>query len=377
MSVRKREFIAENRVASYIRTWNIPSELQQGNPYWNSDMVKAEYLTDLIIAFALIDRTDGSSIYIPQLRSRPQFSLWDEIAALKLKHPHLRVNLSVGGWGAEGFSDMTFNASLRSAFVSNVCDWLERYDLDGVDIDWEYPVGPAWGQEIKSRPQDRRNWIALLKDLRNALNRLETEIGKRYSLSACIPASEWFVSVNDTAAAAEIVDALKLMAYDYYGSWSSTTGHHSNLYNNPDDPYNGGWSTDQALNAFLAANVPPEKIMLGFGFYGRAFGGVAPGPGGNGLYQPFGWLPFEFGSISWDQLKELLKPDSGYTRYWDEKAKAPFLYNGDTWISYTDEEQIKLLCDYAKSKNLGGVFTWEYIHDIDAELLQILYENSR
>jgi len=372
------------RISTYIRTWPIPPESHAGgNPYWNAGMVKGEYLTDIIIAFALLDKNDVSEPYIPELRPLdgwPMFSnIWNEVAALKEKYPHLKANISVGGYGADGFSDMADDKALRASFIEKICKWLEERDLDGIDIDWEYPVGPEWGQEIKSRPADKQNYIALLQDLRNALDVLGEKTGKRYGLSTAVSASGWFVKANDVKAAARIVDSLKLMAYDYYGGWNQTTGHHANLYNNPHDPAWGGWSTDQALNEYLWAGVPANKIVLGVGFYGRSWQGVEPGSYEDtpGLFQPYKSLPFEQGTISWTSIAGYLKPGSGFSRYWDDLAQAPYLYNGDIWISYTDEQQIKILTNYIKEKKLGGVFVWEYGHDINAELLEILARNSR
>jgi chitinase len=245
-----------------------------------------------------------------------------------------------------------------------------------VDIDWEYPVGPEWGAEIKTQPADRANYVSLLSELRAALDTLGAETGKRYGLSTAVPASPWFPKVNDVVAVSKIVDGLKLMAYDYYGGWSKQTGHHANLSNNPDDPDWGGWSTEQALQVYLDAFVPREKIMLGIGFYGHAWQGVEAGPYEDtpGLYQPWKSLPWDQGTVSYLEIKKLLEPGSGYTRYWDALAQAPYLYNGDIWISYTDEEQIELLAQYAKERRLGGVFVWEYGHDINAELLKVLAE---
>jgi chitinase len=143
----------------------------------------------------------------------------------------------------------------------------------------------------------------------------------------------------------------------------------------------GGWSTDQALRLYLAARVPPEKIILGVGFYGRAFQGVGGGSSNDGLYQRYKSLPntppYDEGTISYVELEKLLRPGSGFTRYWDDRAKSPYLYNGDMWITYTDEQQIKLLTAYVKEKGLGGVFTWEYAHDMNGTLLKVLAENSQ
>jgi len=75
-----------------------------------------------------------------------------------------------------------------------------------------------------------------------------------------------------------------------------------------------------------------------------------------------------------------LRPDSGFTRYWDDAAKAPILYhptlNGGTFVSYCDQEQLKYQVAYAKENGLGGVFYWEYANDMEADLLQTTYERS-
>jgi chitinase len=388
-SMGKGGTVGEPKVSSYIRTWPIPPAFHgKDSPYWNAGMIKGEYLTDLIVSFALLDKDDVTLPYIPELRpledGTPMFTgIWDEIAALKEKYPHLKINVSVGGYAADGFSDMANDPKLRAAFIGNACNWLETYNLDGIDVDWEYPVGPEWGSDIKVRPADKQNYISLLQDLRDAMDELGAKTGKRYGLSTAVPASGWFPKANDVKAAARIVDTLKLMSYDYYGGWSQTTGHHSNLSNNPHDPAWGGWSTQQALDEYIWAGVPPGKIMLGIGFYGKAWAGVERGPYEDtpGLYQPYKSLPnsapFYEGTISWTSISELLKPGSGYKRYWDDMAQAPYLYNGDIWISYTDQEQIKTLTDFAKEQKLGGVFVWEYCHDMNAELMKVLAENAQ
>ena len=366
-------FTGETAVSSYIRTWALDPMFQKGSPYWDASMVKAEYLTDLIIAFALIDGGDKHTIYVQRRSS----DLWDEVAALKSNYPHLKVSISVGGYGADHFSDMAHDPDLRAKFVAGVVDWLNRYDMDGVDIDWEYPVGPSWGQSIKSRSEDRRNYLSLLRDLREALNTLGAKTGKYYTVSTAVPSSSWFVSAINVLAVSDVVDTLKLMSYDYYGPWSSTTGHNANIFKNPKDK--NGWSTDQGVNLYLRAGVPPHKIHMGVAFYGRAYAGVRPGSKKDGLFQSFSSIPFRQtqGYVTWSQIEEMLQPDSGFTRYWDDVAKAPYLYDGDVWVTYTDQQAIKELVDYSKKKGLGGFFSWEYGTDMYADLLKSLYENAQ
>ncbi len=52
----------------------------------------------------------------------------------------VEVIISVGGWGWEKqFEQMAANAETRAAFVDNLVAFVDEYDLDGADIDWEYP----------------------------------------------------------------------------------------------------------------------------------------------------------------------------------------------------------------------------------------------
>jgi chitinase len=363
------------RLAAYIRsTWSIPADTRlNGKSSWAASQIKGEYLTDLMLSFALINASGKSDIYF-----NTTSGLWTEITALKTQYPNLRINLSIGGWGADHFSDMADDSRLRAGFIINVMKYLKDNNLDGMDIDWEYPVGPPWGQEIKSSPRDRENWVTLLKELRLALNTLGEETGKRYYLSACVPSATWFTGTNDVSGAAQWVDSLKLMAYDHYGSWSDTTGHHANLYRNPGDP--NGWSADQAVQAYLRAGVPPEKLMLGIATYGKEWTGIAAGNNPNlpGLFVKRNSAnTYKRGAEIGHNpsIKNYLK-NAEYTRYWDDVSKAAFLYNpnisGGHWICYTDEEQIKLIGAYAKEKNLGGIFYWEYAWDMEGDLLKAM-----
>jgi chitinase len=352
--------LGDATVAAYLSTWS----------NWTADSIKGEYLSDIIIAFALIDKTDGYSLYMPD--GGGLAPVMAKFAAIKAKHPHIKVTVSVGGATESGFSAMAADANKRAGFVANVCNWLKIYDLDGVDIDWEYPVRPLSGGA--NRPQDRGNYITLLRELRAAMDELGGETGKQYKLSTAVPAQDWFVTSGqgvDIKTVSEIVDGLKLMAYDYNGSWNNTTGHNANL--------NRGtgiwWSTHDAVTAYISAQVRPEKIIMGVAFYGQAWNNVGAGNNANlpGLNQSGA----HNGTPSWTSIKgTYLKPDSPYARYWDSNAKAPFLYNGSHWISYTDHEQIKEIAAYAKTNKLGGLFAWEYAHDMEADLLKTMAESS-
>ncbi len=330
------------KVAVYINTWQS----------WKAESVKGNYISDLILAFALIN-TNNSSI---QMNG---FSGWNEVAELHNTYPDLKITVSVGGANEKKFPDVTANSEKRAVFIANICQFVNSHKLDGVDIDWEFPNSGQFA-----------GYIALLRETRDALDEMQKETGKRYSLSSAVSA-EYNASMIE---AAKIVDSLKIMNYDYYGSWSNTTGHNANLYNNPRKQ--SEQSTDKSIRSYLNAGIPPEKIMLGAAFYGKVWNGVSPGGYEPGLYQAYTTYGAE---PAWAAIKSYLKEGSGYTRYWDNAAKAPFLYNTDSkrWVTYSDKEQMQCLAAYAKEKKLGGVFAWEYSQDSGAELLQVLAKSFK
>lgn len=53
---------------------------------------------------------------------------------------NVTVSLSVGGWtGSKNFSPMVAQADRRKIFINKLVSYIKKFDLDGIDIDWEFP----------------------------------------------------------------------------------------------------------------------------------------------------------------------------------------------------------------------------------------------
>lgn len=63
-----------------------------------------------------------------------------KIPQLRKQNPNLKVLLSVGGWGARGFSGAAATKDTRAVFIQSAQEIIAKYGLDGIDLDWEYPV---------------------------------------------------------------------------------------------------------------------------------------------------------------------------------------------------------------------------------------------
>lgn len=149
------------------------------------------------------------------------------------------------------------------------------------------------------------------------------------------------------------LDLYNLMGYDYAGSWDTTSGHQANLYANPSDPTATKFSTEAALDDYLAAGVPASKIVLGMPIYGRAFEQTA-GIGQN--YTGVGSGSWENGV--WD-YKAL--PKAGATLITDSVAGATYSYDNSSseLISYDTPAMVQTKVAYLQAKGLGGSMFWE------------------
>jgi chitinase len=164
------------------------------------------------------------------------------------------------------------------------------------------------------------------------------------------------------------LDWVNVMAYDFFNSLTATTGHQAGLYR-----AQFATATDRNGNAavkqYLAAGVPPEKIVLGVPFYGRGFTGVTAR--NNGVNQPYERYEDDH---SYAELSEKFIGKQGFVRYWDERADAPYLWNSTsrTLISYDDPQSIAIKACYVREHRLGGMMFWDLGSDRHDELLDVI-----
>ncbi len=285
---------------------------------------------------------------------------------LKTRNPSLKVLVSVGGWTWSGnFSDMALTPQSRKRFIDSAVAFLERYGLDGLDVDWEFPGQK--GLNNVNRPEDRENCTALLAEARAALDRAGQAAGKRYMLTMATEAADEWLDHTEMDKAQRYLDFVNLMAYDQFQESSdSTTGHHAPLFTNPANPKKV--SAASMISHFIAAGVSAEKLVLGVPFYGHAWGDVPPAA--HGLYQP-GKEPSPRLRASFRNIRENLTDRDGFVRYWDEASRAPYLYNSEkrVFVSFEDEESVRLKARFAVDRGLAGIMFWEYSGDTNGRLL--------
>jgi chitinase len=268
-----------------------------------------------------------------------------QLQKLKNKFPNLRILISLEGHSAD-FADDAQPAN-RAAFVTSCIDTFLKGKFapgitvpglfDGIDLDWEYPHQP-----------DAANYVALLKEFRRQMDTVRPGL----LLNVAVGSSPHVYEGTDMAEISRLVDRIGLMTYDMSGPWSETTGFVAPLTADP--TYKGG-TVANSIDAYLAAGVPAEKLLMGVPFYGYGWHQVPEDD--NGLAQEgspiHGDRPYSY--------IESLAPTS--TVYRDPESQTPWLFDGDIFWTYDDPLSISRKAQYALDHQLGGLMIWELGED--------------
>lgn len=327
-------------------------------------------LTVLIYAFINVSKDGLCASDNPALDEK-NFAALREI---KKQFPNLEILLSVGGYAHSAyFSDAAASEDSRRAFAQSCLSLLAQAGFDGLDIDWETPVSGGLPENVH-RPEDKQNFTLLLLELRRALD-AQAKSRRPYRLSVALPAVSTELDKFEPDKFAPAVDWITLMAYAYFTSESKITHLNASLYPVQADPdrHKEAVNGNAAVQAYLSAGIPPQKIALGVPFYGRAWKDVPPA--NDGLFQPAGgpFVDLSFpevwskdGEITYKGLSESYL--STWPRYWQAEAVQPWLYNPalEVMVTYDDPQSLGLKTDYVRSNQLGGVAIWQ-INGDDAQ----------
>ena len=269
-----------------------------------------------------------------------------QLFLLKKSNRQLKTLLSIGGWTySSTFPAAASTAQTRALFASSAVRLLADLGFDGLDVDYEYP----------SSPSEANNFLLLLQAVRSALDAYAAQHapGHHFLLTIASPAGPANYNLLPLGAIASTIDFFNLMAYDYAGSWDTLAGHQANLRPNPANNGSTPFSTSAAVAAYVAAGVPPRKIVLGMPLYGRAFE-ATDGPG-----KPYTGV----GSGSWEagiwDYKVL--PLAGGTVKSDDVAGATYSYDAGKreMISFDTVDMVKKKVAYLKGQGMGGSMFWE------------------
>jgi len=344
------------RVIAYVTQWNWPGT---DDPMVEGDAVAdvdVSTVTHINYAFGHIVNAQGSS-YTSGFTGAVDVPDPDKLRALvnlKKQNPDLKVLLSVGGWGMDGFCPICHDATLIDNFVKSCVEIVKEYGLDGIDLDYEYPgtSGDKYdkltcphamaegGANESSGYQDGEAYLDMFRAFR-----ANPEFGWDYLLTIASGVGyDWMCSVS-CGEMGDWLDFINIMCYDLYGDWTDHSEFNANLY--PSATNN--LSYDVVCKRLAMRGYPKDIMNIGIPIYGRD---RVAGKG------DASWLTY-------DQISELL--DKGLTTALDPTTKASLAtgtVDGRRYeITYDDIADIDLKAEWIQDNGFGGAMYWEYSQD--------------
>lgn len=340
------------KVVCYFTNW---AWYRQGEGKYTPDDIDDTLCTHVVYGFAVLNR-DTLTIKTHDSWADIDNRFYARVVELRAKGIH--VTLAIGGWNdslGNKYSKLVLDPTARARFVKHVVEFIDKYNFEGLDLDWEYPV--CWQVECdKGSPKEKQGFTELVKEL-------ATEFRPRgWLLSAAVSPSKKVIDAGyDVPTLAEYFDWIAVMTYDYHGQWDKQTGHVAPLYYVPGDTYDY-FNANFTLRYWIEQGAPAKKLVMGMPMYGQSFSltdstktGLnqkAGGPGQAGQYTRAA------GFLAYYEICQKVNT-GGWTVVRDTDGRiGPYAYSGSQWVSYDDVADIRRKAQFVKELGLGGGMIW-------------------
>jgi len=272
----------------------------------------------------------------------------------------VKVVVSVGGWTmSKHFSLIAGDETKRKKFAGSCAELVRTFQLDGIDIDWEYPGYKSKNGETR----DGENFTLLLQEIRNAFDLVQMETGRQLLLTADFGAGISQMKEIEWQRVVPLLDFVNLMTYDFYGSTPSRTNHHSALF----APKHGleGYDIDSAVRYLTDRfKVPASKINIGIAFFGRSLKtkGRPDIHVATRRQSDIETFSADKGAPTYYNIRA---NQSKFNYHWDDYAEVPYLKGKklQTFVTFEDERSIKLKARYILDHGLAGALVWDITSD--------------
>lgn len=155
-----------------------------------------------------------------------------------------------------------------------------------------------------------------------------------------------------------------------------------------------------AVQSWISAGIPSNKIYLGVPFYGYTHKTTAEINLETGIHVPFdrkipqikGDSYDDFaadpcpgsnrsfsGEMQWRTIEQrgIDRNASGWATFWDSTSQTPFAYKQDNqqFVTFDNPTSLRIKSHYVNEKRLGGVMLWSLeMDDTDHSLLEALQD---
>ncbi|XP_063589790.1 mucin-2-like isoform X4 [Penaeus indicus] len=354
----------ERRVVCYYTNWSV---YRRGIAKYTPQNINPYLCTHLIYAFGGL--TDEFEVKPFDTYQDIEQGGYAKFNGLKQYNKGLKTLLAIGGWneGSGRFSELVSLPEYRKTFIISAIRHLRRYNFDGLDLDWEYPAS-----RDGSAPEDRENYAALVKELRDAFEDEGSKVKKgKLLLTMAVPAGQNYIDKGyDVPSLSRDLDFINILNYDYHSAYEPTINHHAALLPAPgtsEYEWNAQLNVDWTVKYYISLGAERQKLVIGIPTYGRSytlldgnftdFGASADGPGEQGKYTK------ENGFMAFYEVCENIASHGWDVRKPYPRRIGPYAYSGDQWVGYDDEKIVARKAEYVREEDLGGIMFWSLDND--------------
>ncbi|KAA1096115.1 hypothetical protein PGT21_005186 [Puccinia graminis f. sp. tritici] len=162
---------------------------------------------------------------------------------------------------------LTATSENRTAFADSTISFAKKYGFEGIDFDWEYASIQGIGCNTVN-DADVQNQQLLFKEVKSKWP--EGKLSTAQSIAGIRDANYGKLPASDVSLMAQVVDEVRIMAYDVHGSFTKTTGPNAPIRATCADPENQ-LSVETAIEIYLKQGFKPEQLSLGIPGYAKSW----------------------------------------------------------------------------------------------------------
>jgi chitinase len=340
------------RVVCYFTNW---AWYRPGIGKFLPENIDPELCTHIVYGFAVLNR-DTLTIQPHDSWADIDNNFYKRVCDLKKKG--LKVSVAIGGWNdsaGDKYSRLVRSAESRRKFIKHVTEFIEKYDFDGLDLDWEYPV--CWQVDCtKGKADEKEHFSSLVEELSAVFK------PKGLLLSSAVsPAKKVIDAGYDVPKLAKHFDWIAVMTYDYHGQWDKKTGHVAPMYTHK-DAWEPTFNANFTINYWIEKGAPRKSLVMGIPMYGQSFSlADASNNGLNAMTYGGGEAGEETrarGFLAYYEICQNIK-NKNWEVVRDNGGKmGPYARKKDQWVSFDDVSMVRYKSQFIKAMGLGGAMIW-------------------
>ena len=250
---------------------------------------------------------------------------------------NVKLIASVTNFNGDEIHKIFTDVSVRNSFFNNIKTKFQIGGFSGVNIDFENVLDADKSTVI----------VNFFSELKKFFSNINTPCEISFA-SPVVNFSGWnFNGISQSC------DYLFVMCYDFYGSWSTTTG--------PSAPLEGGYFNIKKSFANYYSSVSSQKLILGVPYYGNYWKTKT-----GDAYTIVDTTKSKKEFVKSLRYKEIFPSYQSKEILWDALSKTRWLrWQDATWnqIWYDDSSSIAIKYDYAIQNKLLGVGIWALGYD--------------